>query len=495
MTATAAQALEAVRRDPVGFCREVLRFEPWSRQAEILESVRDHRRTAVRSCHGPGKTACAARAVLWFLAANPGSRVVTTAPTWQQVKELLWREIAVAHSAAAGFFDGDLFDTRLELAPDWFAIGLSTDRPERFSGHHAEHLLLVVDEASGVSEAIFEAAEGFLTGEGARVLLIGNPTSNSGTFHAAFHRDRADWNTVSISAFDCPAFTGEKVSEEVGRRLVTRAWAEQAARKWGEGSPLYQVRVLGEFPSAADDTVCALGDVEVAQRQRVEPGSPVIVSCDPARFGSDETVIAVRRGSRVRIAAAFAKADTMEVAGRMLRVARDEVAKGGERPVLVVDDIGLGGGVTDRLRELGEFTVRPFNAASAASDPKEYPNRRSEMWFSFAERLATVDLDDDEQLAADLVAPRYAIDSKGRRVVEAKADTKRRLGRSPDRADAVLMAFAESAGGGGAQYCSFCGGGGSTGQPCQCGPVPVVISKGGLTLRGRHHLDLPTGGS
>ena len=134
--------------------------------------------------------------MLWFLAAYPYSRVITTAPTFTQVKELLWREIAVAHPAADGFFDGMLYDTRLELAPDWFAIGLSTDRPERFSGHHAEHLLLVVDEASGVDEAIFEAAEGFLTSESARVLLIGNPTSLAGQFHAAFHSERGLWNCV-----------------------------------------------------------------------------------------------------------------------------------------------------------------------------------------------------------------------------------------------------------------------------------------------------------
>src|SRR5205807_8143935 len=112
--------------------------------------VRDHKRTAVRSAHGVGKTAIAARVVLWFLAAHPYSKVVTTAPTWHQVREQLWREIHVAHGRAAGFFDGELNDTRLELAPDWFAIGLSTDRPERFAGHHAAELLLVVDEASGV---------------------------------------------------------------------------------------------------------------------------------------------------------------------------------------------------------------------------------------------------------------------------------------------------------------------------------------------------------
>jgi phage terminase large subunit len=118
MTATAIQALEAIRADPVAFLRNVLRFEPWSKQQAILCSIRDHRRTAVRSAHGVGKTAVAARSILWFLSAFPASKVISTAPTWHQVREQLWREVHVAYSAAGGFFDGQLDDTRLELAPD-----------------------------------------------------------------------------------------------------------------------------------------------------------------------------------------------------------------------------------------------------------------------------------------------------------------------------------------------------------------------------------------
>ncbi len=442
MSTTASKALEAIERDPVGFCKTVLKFQPWSKQAEIIESVRDHKRTAVRSCHGIGKTAIAARAALWFLAAHPHSKVVTTAPTWSQIREQLWREIAVAHALADGFYDGTLTDTRLELGPEWFAIGLSTDRAERFAGHHAEHLLLVVDEASGVSEDIYEACETLLTSAESRILIVGNPTVSSGTFHAAFHRDRAEWNTISISALESPCFTGEQVSDEVRARLVTRQWVESAKKRWGEESPLYQVRVLGQFPTSADNSVCSLSEIETAQAQRIDSGSPIVVSCDPARFGSDETVIAVRRGSRVRIVRTYAKKDLMTTAGEILRVARSEAAKGNGDVSIVCDDIGIGGGLVDRLRELDEFQVVSFNGSASPRDGREYPNARSQAWFDFSDRLASIDLDDDEQLAADLLAPSYKIDSQGRRVVEPKSDTKKRLGRSPDRADAVLMAFA-----------------------------------------------------
>lgn len=432
--------------DPVGFCRDVLRFEPWSKQRELLESVRDNRRTAVRSCHGVGKTAGAAAAVLWFHDTFEDSRVISTAPTFKPgVRDLLWREVRALHARAGGRVRSRLFDTRLERGDKWFAEGYSTDVAERFSGHHAEHLLLVVDEASGVSDAIFEAAEGFLTSENARVLLIGNPTQLAGQFHRAFHSERQIWSTVHISAFDAPCYTGEPVSDAARRGLVTETWVEDKRVKWGEGSPAWDVRVLGDFPSTSDDTVCSLAAVEAAQARSLKAGQdPVVLGCDVARFGSDETVIAARQGGRVRIVKTYVGRDTMQTVGEVLAAARRLAEDAAIPPMfmrIVIDDDGVGGGVTDRLRELDEFPVVKFNAA-ALPFTSDYPNRRSELWFAFAEALPDVDLDGDDQLAGDLTAPRYSLDSRGRRVVEAKADTKKRLGRSPDRADAVLLTFA-----------------------------------------------------
>jgi hypothetical protein len=438
-----ATVLDRVRRDPVWFCRTVLGFEPWSKQRAVLEAVRDHRRVAVRSAHGVGKTAIAARLVLWYLAAFPGSNVITTASTWTQVREQLWRELTVAYHASGGFFTGTLTDTRLELGPDWFALGLSTDRPEAFAGYHAERLLVVVDEASGVGEPVWEAAESLLTTPKARLFAIGNPLRPSGAFYRAFTSERELYRLLSISALESPAVTGEALPAKVLSRLVGPDWIEGRRVAWGEGSPLWQARVLGEFPTTADDTVVSIRDVEAAQSRKLPAGEPVVVACDVARYGSDQTVIAVRRGSRVRIARAYVGRDLMRTVGAIVdvgrEVARDGVAAHAIR--YVVDDVGVGGGVTDRLRELG-YVVEAFNGGSRARLAEDYPNRRSEAWFSFAEQLPVVDLDQDEQLAADLVAPRYRLDSHGRRVVESKAETKKRLGRSPDRADAVLMAFA-----------------------------------------------------
>jgi hypothetical protein len=215
---------------------------------------------------------------------------------------------------------------------------------------------------------------------------------------------------------------------------------DEKKAQWGEDSPTYQIRVLGEFPTAADTQIMGLAAIEAAQQREVAPEPPAIVACDVARFGSDETVIAIRLGRNVRIARAYHGKDLMQTCGHIVEVVR-HLRNQGVDARIVVDDAGLGGGVTDRLREQG-YSVDAFNGGERAADPSLYPNRRSEAWFAFSEVLGTLDLDDDPQLAADLVAPRYKVDSAGRRVVEPKDTTKKRLGRSPDRADAVLMAYA-----------------------------------------------------
>lgn len=404
-------------------------------------AVRDHKRVAVRSCHGIGKTKGAAFIALWFLYSFPHSKIITTAPTWTQVEDLLWREIRIEHENAATSLGGKLLTAELEIEPDWFALGLSTDKPERFQGHHAPHVLLIVDEASGVENAIFEAGEGYLTTPGARLLAIGNPTQTSGQFFDAFHSERALWHRISISAFDSPNFTDEEVPEDVAVELTSQEWVDDKKIKWGEQSPLYQVRVLGEFPTESDDTVVKLGDIERSYANGYQP-TPIdvaVIGCDVARFGSDETVISVRQGKRVRISETYIGRDTMETAGRIIRTAKGVHSE--HFPRLVVDDDGVGGGVTDRLRELG-YQVTAFRGGQSALDSESYPNARSELWFTYSELLPDLDMDDDDQLAADLVAPHYKLDSQGRRVVERKDETKKRIGRSPDRADSVLLCYA-----------------------------------------------------
>jgi hypothetical protein len=247
---------------------------------------------------------------------------------------------------------------------------------------------------------------------------------------------------MHVSALDSPAVTGEKVPPEVASRLTGPEWIEDKAASWGEDSPLYQVRVLGNFPDNVEDAVIPLSVVEAAQQRDLPPDPAkdrVVIGCDVARYGSDETVIAERVGQRVRIVERYVGKPTTHTAGRVAHYASRHPR---HMTRIVVDDSGVGGGVTDQLRVEG-WNVTAFNAGAEAQRPGKFPNRRSELWFQGAALLTDIDLDPDDQLAADLTAPRYGYDLKLRRVVEKKDETKRTLGRSPDRADAVLLCLVE----------------------------------------------------
>lgn len=223
------QAAVRVASDPVWFVTNFIGGDPWDKQREILESVRDNRRTTVRSCHGVGKTRAAAWAALWFAVSHPDSVVVTTAPTWHQVEHLLWREIAGAFTTAKLSIGGTLTGTQLEFDSNWVCFGLSTNNPERFQGVHSVSgdILLIVDEAAGVEQPIFDAAEGFLTSSGARVLLIGNPTQLTGEFYQSFRGDL--YHKISISAFDSPNLQD---GAPVRPYLITREWVEENWAAW-----------------------------------------------------------------------------------------------------------------------------------------------------------------------------------------------------------------------------------------------------------------------
>lgn len=459
--------VEQAQRDPVWWCEHVLRVKPWSKQIEIIESVRDNPCTAVRSCHGAGKSFVAGQVILWFLYAFSPSIVLSTAPTWRQVEKLVWKEVRASHSRARNAgrpLGGSLLPASPELQivrDQWYAAGLSTNDPDRFQGYHEEHLLVVVDEAAGVPEDIHEAVEGVLTSEHTRLLLLGNPTSVGGTFHKAFKSPR--YRAIHISAFDTPNFTAFGITEQDFRdntweakltgplpnpKLITPAWGYDKFVKWGPDSVAYQARVAGNFPEGADDTLIPLAWVEAAQARWLdaEPGEPVEIGCDVARYGSDETVIAIRRGIRVEPLLVYAQKDTMETAG-LVKAAHVETGA----TAIKVDEIGIGAGVVDRLKEL-KCPATGVNVATAAAEPERFTNLRAELWWNLRELLDPnprvnpnpIALPPDDQLLADLTNVKYKIDSRGRIQLESKEEIKKRLGRSPDRGDAVVLAYAPS---------------------------------------------------
>lgn len=454
----ASRVVLKVRGDPEWFLRTILRFDPWSKQIEIAEALRDHSKVAVKSCHSSGKTAIAGRLVLWFLCAYPPALAPTTAPTWRQVEELLWREIRAGHlQAGEGDFPlgGKMLTTKYELAVNSYAIGLSTKEPERFQGFHSINILFVADEAPGISEEVYEGADTTLTTENARELLIGNPVEPSGHFYDAFHSKRHLYYTTTISVFDTPNFTAFGITLEDIRRgawqqkitgslprpyLVTPKWVAEKWQEWGEESPLWYSRVLGEFPPAAADQLIPLSWVERAiNREIVVPmGTPHILGCDVARYGEDASVIVARTGDVVTWIEEYFKQDLMETAGRIIGVWQSRDATG-----INIEQDGMGAGVVDRLREQG-YPVRGVVVGSQPMDKQRFRNRRAELWWNLRERfrVGNIQIPRDEELVAQLVAVKYKVMSNGQIEVESKEDMKKRGLKSPDRADALMLAFA-----------------------------------------------------
>lgn len=445
----AADRIEFDRRqreiaaDPVVWIKETLHEEPWSKQQEIARSVRDYRRTAVKSCHDVGKSYIASRLICWWISAHPPGEafVVTSAPTFQQVRAILWREIGKAHSK--GNLIGTMNETEWKIGKELVGFGRkpSDYTPTAFQGIHARYVLVVLDEACGVPESLWDAADTLIPNEASRILAIGNPDDPTTEF-AKICQPHTDWNKIKISAFDSPNFTGEKVQPGVGDLLISPTWVEEKRKKWGESHPFWQSKVLGEFPQQSATALLPLNLLFDATRRTIEPteeeSQHATIGVDVARFGNDRTVISIRKGGWARIIHSAVGNDTMETAALVKRFIHTYKAE-----LAAIDTIGVGGGVYDRLSEENE----PVFAMVASGRPHDYTtfaNCRAEWYWNLREVLERGELDidpEDEDLLSELASLQFKVDSRGRIQIESKDDMKKRGLNSPDRADALVLSF------------------------------------------------------
>ena len=453
MNLNSAKALsERGRIDPVWWVRNVLGDSPWRIQQHILKALVDNREVNVRSCHSAGKSWVASRAALWFLFNHPDSLVITTAPTARQVRGILWKEIRTAHGRSKFPLGGDPSTTALRISPSWMALGFTAAEhdPDRFQGFHAKSTMVIIDEACGVSEEIDTAVDSILSGDHTRLLRIGNPTNASTPFGLAFRQQRG--KRFAISAFDTPNFTSAGITLDTVRSgewhklaaesglieptLINPQWVAEKFKYWGESSPLFLSRILAEFPTGGEAMVFDLNMLEAAQHKPQHPGRtlPKVFGVDVARHGSDDTVVALREGDRVRILDSWNGHDTMTTTGRIV-----ELVNKHQPNQVHVDEIGLGAGVLDRLVELG-IQARGINVAKSARDKDRFENSRAELFWNLRERMDddALSLAEDSTLIEQLASIRYEFTSRGRIKLESKSN----MGASPDRADAVALAFA-----------------------------------------------------
>ena len=435
---------------PVAFARDVLGVELWHKQVEVLTALTEGRRVVVKSGNGLGKGFCAAVAVLWFVHTRPDAIALTTAPTFRQVRHILWRQIRRLYGPAAEALGGRMLDTRWELPDGRYAMGLSADGADQFQGFHSPNVFIVVDEAEGVGEEIYEAIESVMTSAEPLLLLIGNPTTMTGAFRRAFYEERRIYRNITISALDSPNVQAGRV---VIPGLTTPRWVEERREIWGEDNPVYRARVLGEFPDQGDNTLLNLSDIEAAVKRphnnslslegegwgegEIPAAGKVILGVDVARFGADRSVILRRRGDRVEDIRVLRQMDTMQLAGWVAAAIREC------NPAQVyVDEIGVGAGVVDRLRELGH-PVRGVNVAHKARQEGLYLNLRAEGYWTLRQRFmsGSISIPADNQLVGELAALRYGYDSQGRLRMESKDEMRKRGLPSPDKADALMLAF------------------------------------------------------
>jgi hypothetical protein len=440
--------------DPEWWVRSWLGDDPWSIQTEILEAVRDHKDVSVKSAHGIGKDWIAARVALWFGCCHQPSIVITTGPSDRQVRGILWKEISVAYQNATYPIGGRLLQQELKFAPNWWIWGFTAPErdPDKFQGFHEENVLVIIDEASGVSDEIYLAIDGILTSKNAHKLEIGNPTDPSSSFAKSFKTPRV--KKISVTSFETPNFTDfgitlenivndtwrEKITHEYRYpSLTTPEWVRNKYEDWGLENPLFRSRVLAEFPSEGVDTLIPLAWIEAAQQRVLEPTEPVTLGVDVAVEGDDLCVIGKRAGPVYRRHSKFGKVDTMTTTGHVVRALDETKAE-----IANVDVVGVGAGVVHRLGELG----KPVAAASAgkkANDPEKYANQRSEWFWGLRCRFESKDIDidpADEDLAAQLCAIRWKPDSRGRVQLQKKELMKKEIGCSPDDADACAISFA-----------------------------------------------------
>lgn len=436
--------LKLYRNNPVAFVKEVLGMEPDDWQAWMLQEIaKGTRQISIRSGHGVGKSSAASWAMLWFLLTRYPVKVVVTAPTSAQLFDALFAELkSCARRLPPALLELiEIKQERIELKSDPTGAFISArtaraESPEALQGVHSENVLLVADEASGVAEQVFEAAVGSMSGEHATTLLLGNPTRTSGFFFDTHNKNRDNWKTRRVSCVDS--------------RLVSPQFVKQVADAYGEDSNAYRVRVLGEFPKADDDTVIPLVLVEDAMARDVQtaPGAAIVWGVDVARFGDDATALAKRQANRlIEPVRKWRKLDIMQVVG-VIKAEYDACEPGNAPQEILVDSIGLGAGVVDRLREL-KLPVRGINVSESPALKGSYKNLRTELWFKakswFEQRDCS--LPKDDELCADLVSVKYlSPDSAGRLAIESKDQTKKRIRRSPDVADAFMLTFASDAG-------------------------------------------------
>lgn len=462
---------EAVRfyaDEPVYFVEDIIRANPDRNQIEILNSIRDYPMTSVRSGHGIGKTAVESWALIWFLITRPFPKIPCTAPTQHQLFDILWAEVS-KWLRGNPELQKEIIWTQEKIylngyKEEWFAVPRTATNPDALQGFHSDHLLFILDEASGISDKTFEPVLGALTGPDAKLLMMGNPTRLAGFFFDSHHKNRESYNAMHIDGR-----SSARVEKDFVKKIIDM---------FGEDSDVFRVRVAGQFPKSQPDSFISMEWAEEAADLMIDtPGERMDMGVDVARFGDDSSVIYpvfdMKRSCTPEI---YHHNDTMELAGNVIILLKRYAAEHPETVLfsVKVDCDGLGVGVYDRLKEQEEEILDQMKKVREAAaddeeqcnademtldilechfggkggsldegDPVEFENNAGLMWGMVRKLLKerALSIWNDEKLIAQLSNRKYKVNSKGKIELEKKEEMKKRGLTSPDIADALALAL------------------------------------------------------
>ncbi len=441
-----AEAVSYYKMRPVEFVRSFLKAEPYPHQAEAMQAIADgNRRISIRSGRQVGKTSLLAWLSMWYEMTRADAKTLVTAPSASQLNDAYapefrkWVQRLPDELIDAWDVKQERFDLKFHARQgfeNFVTIRTARkDSPESLQGINARGgVLVLVDEAAGVDDPLFESISGSMANDNSVMLLTGNPNRASGYFHLTHTALSDQWYTLHVNSENVPS--------------VSRAWIDEMQLKYGVHSNAYRIHVLGEFPTGDDDTVISLELIEAAVNRDVATTmkQPKVWGVDVARFGDDGSALCERQGNTVTLPVkVWRNLDTMELAGRIK--AEWDLRDVPDRPMeILVDSIGIGAGVVDRLREEG-LPVRGINVSESPSTTGHYANLKAELWDKarawFEKRDCKIPKDD--QLVSELAMIRKDYSPSGKLQIESKKDLKKRGAASPDRADAFVLTFASSA--------------------------------------------------
>jgi len=460
------------RDRPELWAKDILDDFLWSKQIEIMHSVRDHKQTAVKSCHSAGKSFITSRIMGWWLDprvhALGSAFALSTAPSWPQIEAILWRYLKRVHAKGKlpGRITGDC-QWHMAARGAKYKIGDPTEEliamgrkpadydEDSLQGIHARYVLGVIDEANGVERTLWDSILAITTNDDSRVLAIGNP-ENPESYFAEVCKPNSGWNVIEIPAWCVPTMTAEicrsfervrpipeeEIPEDLAAELLSPNWVHARALDWGVGSPNWQGKIEAEFPEVTDDTLISprmIDKGKMTVQSGLEMGQ---YGVDIARYGEDKSMMYRNRGFQIRLHKWWAKMDTAESTDKI----EDELARHGVNAQLIpvnIDAIGVGSGPFDNLRRKG-YNVRAIYGSEKARNPKRYRNRRAEIYWTFRALLdeCIIDLDpEDELLHNQLMSIKWWENDIGQIVIEGKEDMRKRGLPSPDRADAAVLSL------------------------------------------------------